>query len=64
MKQKFTVTGMTCPPMGVATHGAPRGLHLRGQSESALAPRFCRRQNTCTRRSARGLAPLAEQFMP
>lgn len=65
MKQKFTVTGMTCSPSGgIAAAGAPREFHLRGRSEFAPAPRFCLRQNACTRRSARALTRLAEQAMP
>ena len=62
MKQKFTVTGMTCSPSGgIAAAGAPREFHLRGRSEFAPAPRFCLRQNACTRRSARALTRHAEQ---
>ena len=65
MKQKFNVTGMTCPPSGGhAAAGAPRGFDLRGRNEFALAPRFCLRQNTWTRRSARALTRLAEQAIP
>lgn len=65
MKQKFTVTGMTCPPSsGYTAVGAPRGFNLRGRSEFALAPRFCRRQNTCARHLARALSCVAEQVMP
>ena len=63
MKQKFTVTGMTCPPnSGYAAVGAPRGFDLRGRNEFALAPRFCNRQNTCTRHLARALSCVAEQI--
>ncbi len=64
MKQKFVVTGMTCTPLGRAAQGAPRPLHLRGRIKSALAPRFCLRQNACTGHPARGLLPVAEQSMP
>ena len=65
MRQKFTVTGMTCPPHnGHAVVGPPRGFHLRGQNEFALAPRFCLWQNACTRHSARALPRVAEQVMP
>ena len=65
MKQKFTVTGMTRPPnVGSAAIGAPRVFNLRGRNESALAPRFFLRKNTCSRHSARALPRLAEQIMP
>ena len=62
MKQKFTVTGMTCAPHGMShAMGTPSAPHLRGRSGSALAPRFCPKgQNACTRLTARG----AEQVMP
>ena len=65
MKQKFTVTGMTCIPRDMShAAGTPFLFHLRGRSESALAPRFCLRQNACARLTARALSRLAEQVMP
>ena len=65
MKQKFTVTGMTCMPHGMShAAGTPVLFHLRGRSRSALAPRFCLRQNACARLTARALSRLAEQVMP
>ena len=65
MKQKFTVTGMTWFPRGMShAVGTPVLFHLRGRSESALAPRFCLRQNACARLTARALSRLAEQVMP
>ena len=65
MKQKFTVTGMTCVPHGMFhAAGAPLDDHMRGRNEFALAPRFCPRQNAWTRLTARALARRAEQAMP
>ena len=65
MKQKFTVSGMTCLPHGMShAAGTPFLFHLRGRSESALAPRFCLRQNSWARLTARALPRLAEQVMP
>ena len=65
MKQKFTVTGMTCVPHGMFhAVGAPLADHMRGRNGFALAPRFCLRQNAWTRLTARALARRAEQAMP
>ncbi len=65
MKQKFTVTGMTCKPhSAVGAAGTPRTLNLRGRNESVLAPRFCDPQNACARPRARALPRLAEQAIP
>ena len=61
MKQKFTVTGMTCVPHGMFhAAGAPLDNHMRGRNKFALAPR----QNAWTRLTARALARRAEQAMP
>ena len=65
MKQKFTVTGMTCVPHGMFhAAGSPLAEHMRGRNGFALAPRFCLRQNAWTRLTARALARWAKQAMP